>query len=133
VSGSSSVRAIRFAIACLAGMLCPALGDVQSARASGCHASDRPVLGHSFSWEHPDRGEASSSDRSSRIGLTGAFAPRHCPDDTPDVSKLPFQVFTDAQPPFDLLDPSGCAKLLAAGSDRRTPPPFGDRLERPPR
>jgi hypothetical protein len=54
-----------------------------AARASGCHAPDRPVLGLSFAWDAPSGSRRAPHSQSARLTRTP------CSDDLPGSSQVP--------------------------------------------
>ncbi|ODU01056.1 MAG: hypothetical protein ABS79_02345 [Planctomycetes bacterium SCN 63-9] len=131
--GSSSARTARFAVVSLAGILCLVLTGSSSARASGCHANDRPVLGHSFSWERPEHPDFAPQRAPIRGGWVKSTIPPTCPGESPSPSEAPFRFFAMTPILPGLVDDSEAFNPLGIERESRHLPPLRDRLERPPR
>lgn len=132
---SLSAHYFRVALTGLAGALLLLLGPVETARASGCHASDRPVLAHEFSWEQTLQVESTVQRTAHQAGIPLAFASQRCPNESPDFPKNPLGMSADALSDrvavdFDLPAPASC---LSPNFDTAHLPPLRDRVERPPR
>lgn len=129
----SSKLTTRFIIFSLTLLFCQASGELRPARASGCHASDRPILSHHHSWD--DHARAGHLDQSTNpsVGLSQAVRTIPCQSESPVVLKSPFPAslfvpwgYVDRFPlclttlPHPMSDPSHLSLAQA-------------RLERPPR
>ena len=104
-----------------------------NARAMGCHASDRPVLGLSHSWEPSVTADPNSQHIAPRIGPSPALTRRPCPGESPQIPKASFSVALPFQSPPIRLVSAEDPKPVASEDDFPVRPPACDRIERPPR
>jgi hypothetical protein len=111
----------------LLGML-SALVAPCSARAMGCHAPERPTLGHTFSWER-----LATSDPIQLPSYSRAFAPVPCSGEVPGGvvhSMVPLSAATSTPV---VLERAPEGRLVREEPVPSASIPFVSRLYRPPR